>query len=158
MAKQIFGFKASALFYSFLGFTLLVSNPPFQAKAKESVQFLNSGASTTTPFSPAVRAGQVLYLSGQLGLVPGTNKLLPGGIQPETRQAMKNIATLLENSGYSMQNVIKCTVFLADMNEFASFNKEYLSFFSKPYPARSAIGINSLAFGGRVEIECVAAK
>jgi enamine deaminase RidA (YjgF/YER057c/UK114 family) len=71
---------------------------------------------------------------------------------------MKNIASLLESSGYSMQNVIKCTVFLADMNEFASFNKEYLSFFSKPYPARSAIGINSLAFGGRVEIECVAAK
>lgn len=71
---------------------------------------------------------------------------------------MKNIANLLESSGYSMKDVVKCTVFLADMNEFASFNKEYLSYFAKLYPTRSAIGISSLAFGGRVEIECIAAK
>ena len=158
MARHILSLKASALISSVIGITFLTINPPVQAKDTESVQFLNSGARTTTPFSPAVRAGQVLYLSGQLGLVPGTAKLAPGGIQPETRQAMKNIASLLESSGYSMKEVIKCTAFLADMNEFASFNKEYLSYFSKPYPARSAIGINSLAFGGRVEIECIAAK
>lgn len=157
MPRIIIGLKPSALICLFLGLLFIANNPPVQAKDTESVQFLNSGASTT-PFSPAVRAGQVLYLSGQLGLVPGTAKLAPGGIKQETRQAMKNIASLLESSGYSMKDVVKCTVFLADMNEFASFNKEYLSYFAKPYPTRSAIGISSLAFGGRVEIECIAAK
>jgi enamine deaminase RidA (YjgF/YER057c/UK114 family) len=71
---------------------------------------------------------------------------------------MMNIKSVVESSGYSIKDIIKCSVFLADMKDFAAFNKEYLAFFSKPYPTRSAIGIGSLAFGGRVEIECIAAK
>ncbi len=71
---------------------------------------------------------------------------------------MLNIKSIVESSGYSMKDIIKCSVYLADMKDFASFNKEYLASFSRPYPTRSAIGIGSLAFGGRVEIECIAAK
>jgi len=147
--------RPSMLLFSLIGLATTSGHGAMQAKETGSVQFLNSKTSSA-PFSSAVRVGNQLYLSGQLGLLPGTSSLAPGGIQAETKQAMLNIKNLLSNSGYTMKDVVKCTVFLADMREFPAFNKEYLSFFAQPYPARSAIGINSLAFGGRVEIECMA--
>nr|VFJ69478.1 MAG: reactive intermediate/imine deaminase [Candidatus Kentron sp. FM]VFJ70157.1 MAG: reactive intermediate/imine deaminase [Candidatus Kentron sp. FM]VFK18103.1 MAG: reactive intermediate/imine deaminase [Candidatus Kentron sp. FM] len=124
----------------------------------ESVEFLNSGESPPNlPFSEAVRVGNTLYLSGRIGIVPGTMGLAPGGIREETRQTMENIERSLGAHGYSMDDIVKCTVMLADISEWAAFNEVYKSFFKKPYPARSAFGANGLALGARVEVECIAA-
>lgn len=107
------------------------------------------------PFTAAVRLDNTLYLSGALGIPPGTRQLVEGGIQPETRQTLENIARTLENSGSSIDNVVKCTVFLADMSEWAAMNEVYTTFF-KNKPARSAIAASGLALDARVEIECIA--
>ena len=109
------------------------------------------------PFSEAVRVGDLLYLSGQLGNTPGTLTLMPGGIGPETRQTMENIKAALERHGSSMDRVVKCTVFLADMKDWPAMNEAYRSYFGKMPPARSTIGTSGLALGARVEIECIAA-
>jgi reactive intermediate/imine deaminase len=110
------------------------------------------------PFSEAVRVGDLLFLSGQLGNRPGTLELAPGGIGPETRQTMENIGAALSRRGLGFEDVVKCTVFLADMSEWQAMNAEYLGFFAPSrLPARSALGTNGLALGARVEIECVAA-
>jgi 2-iminobutanoate/2-iminopropanoate deaminase len=124
------------------------------------VEFLNSGKilPTNLPFSEAVRVGNTLYLSGQIGIVPGSMKLVEGGIKTEARQTMENIKATLEAHGYAMTDVVKCTVMLADMSEWGTFNEVYKSFFSGRYPARSAFGANGLAIGARVEVECIAAK
>ena len=122
------------------------------------IEFLNSGkiVPATLPFSEAVRVGDTLYLSGQVGIKPGTLELVPGGIQAEARQTLENIRTTLEAHGYSMRDVVKCTVMLADIAEWATFNEVYKTYFSPPYPARSALGANGLAIGARVEVECLA--
>jgi 2-iminobutanoate/2-iminopropanoate deaminase len=129
-----------------------------QARQRSTVQFLNSGKvlPTSLPFSEAVRVDSTLYLSGQIGVVPGALELVPGGIKEETRQTMENIRTSLEAHGYTMRDVVKCTVMLADITEWAAFNEVYRTFFTGRYPARSALGANGLALGARVEIECVA--
>ena len=123
------------------------------------MEFLNSGRvlPATLPFSEAVRHGDTLYLSGQLGIAPGTMTLVSGGIREETRQAMENIKATLEAHGCGLANIIKCTVMLADISEWPAFNDVYVTYFSRPYPARSALGANGLALGARVEIECIAA-
>jgi len=126
-----------------------------------SIQYLNSGKvlPANLPFSEAVRVGNVLYLSGQIGIVPGTTQLAPGGIREEARQTMENIRTSLEANGYGLANVVKCTVMLADMADWAAFNEIYKPFFpvSGHYPARSALAASGLAFGARVEVDCIAA-
>ena len=110
------------------------------------------------PFSEAVRVGDLLFLSGQLGNLPGTRDLAPGGIGPETRQTMKNIDATLARHGLGFGDVVKCLVMLADMSEWQAMNDEYVTFFpAGELPARSALGANGLALGARVEIECVAA-
>jgi 2-iminobutanoate/2-iminopropanoate deaminase len=115
-----------------------------------------SGAAASLPFSPVVRVGNVLYLAGQLGTDPATGALVSGGIGPETRQAMQNIKALVEANGSSMDRVVKCTVMLADINEWAAMNAVYVTFFPTHKPARSAFGTSGLARGGRAEIECMA--
>jgi reactive intermediate/imine deaminase len=95
-------------------------------------------------------------VSGQIGNVPGTLALVPGGIGPEARQALENIRSILLRNGSSMAAVAKCTVFLADMTEWSAFNEVYVEFFPAPPPARSALGANGLALGARVEVECIA--
>jgi reactive intermediate/imine deaminase len=107
------------------------------------------------PFSSAVRAGNTLYLSGNLGNIPGTLDLAEGGIAGETRQTMENISKVLQQFGSSMDEVVKCTVFLADMAEWGAMNEVYRTFFKNP-PARSALGASGLALNARVEIECIA--
>ncbi len=107
------------------------------------------------PFSSAVRVDDMLYLSGSIGLVPGTRNLAEGGIQGETRQTLENISRTLENFGSSIDKVIKCTVFLADMSEWGAMNEVYTTYFVNK-PARSALGTSGLALGARVEIECIA--
>jgi reactive intermediate/imine deaminase len=108
------------------------------------------------PFSSAVRAGNLLFLSGSIGVLPGEGlKLAEGGIQGETRQTMENIKRTLEAYGSSMDRVVKCTVFLADMGEWDAMNEVYRTYFEVP-PARSALGASGLALDARVEIECIA--
>ena len=130
------------------------------AETPPAIEFLNSGkvTPTTLPFSEAVRVGNTLYLSGQIGILPGTLNLAAGGIQAEARQALENIKTTLETHGYTMRDVVKCTVMLADIAEWATFNEIYKSYFAPPYPARSALGANGLAMGARVEVECLAVR
>lgn len=107
------------------------------------------------PFSSAVRVDNTLYLSGNIGNIPGTLDLAEGGIQGETQQTMENISAVLEQFGSSLDNVVKCTVFLADIAEWGAMNEVYRTFFKNP-PARSALGASGLALGARVEIECIA--
>jgi len=121
------------------------------------IEFYTSreAAAAKLPFSQAVRVGDVVYLSGVLGYVPGTLKLVPGGIEAETRQTMENIGAVLQANGLTFDDVFKCTVMLADMGKWGDFNKVYLTYF-KPdrLPARSAFGASALALGAQVEVEC----
>jgi 2-iminobutanoate/2-iminopropanoate deaminase len=130
------------------------------AQDRLQVDYLNSGkvTPTTLPFSEAVRVGDTLYLSGQVGIRLGTLELAPGGIAGEARQTLENIRTTLETHGYTLRDVVKCTVMLADIAEWSAFNEVYRSFFAPPYPARSAFGTSGLALGARVEVECIAVK
>ena len=113
-------------------------------------------ALATLPFSEAVRVGDLLFVSGQIGNAPGTLDLVPGGIEAESRQALENMRAILERHGSSLDRVVKCTVFLVDMREWPAFNEVYRRFFTRSLPARSALGASGLARGSRVEIECVA--
>lgn len=118
-----------------------------------SVEYL--GENPGLPFSEAVRVGNMLYLSGQIGTQPdGT--LIGGGIQAETRQTMENIKTVLEKYGSSIDRVVKCTVFLADIAEWPAMNEVYITYFTQHKPARSAVAGSGLALNSRVEIECMA--
>lgn len=136
-----------------------VTGPAFAVKPP-AIEFLNSGkvTPTTLPFSEAVRVGNTLYLSGQIGIQPGSLNLVTGGIQAEARQTLENIKTTLETHGYAMRDVVKCTVMLADIAEWTTFNEVYKTYFAPPYPARSALGANGLALGARVEVECLAVR
>lgn len=126
--------------------------------SSSDIKHLNSGKilPDNLPLSEAVRIDNTLYLSGQIGTIPGTLKLTQGGIREEARQTMDNIKTILEEHGSSMNNVIKCLVMLTDLSEWPQFNEVYKEYFSKPYPARSAFGVNNLALGAQLEVECVA--
>jgi reactive intermediate/imine deaminase len=107
------------------------------------------------PFSDAVRVGDVLYLSGQIGI--GGDGKLPDGIEAQTKQAMDNVGAVLKRAGLGYSDLFHCTAFLADMKDWPAFNKVYLSYFPDgPLPARSAFGANGLALGALLEIECQA--
>ena len=114
------------------------------------------GSMDGLPFSAAVRVGDMLYLSGQIGLLPGTRELAAGGVGGETRQTMENIKAVLEHAGSSMDRVVKCTVFLVDIADYNAVNDVYATFFPRDPPARSAMAGSGLALGARVEIECIA--
>jgi 2-iminobutanoate/2-iminopropanoate deaminase len=129
-------------------------NAPEQPRALE---FVAMPGPTDLPFSGLVRVGSMLYLSGQLG-TDSTGRLVPGGIGPETAQALANVRALLEAHGSSMDRVVKCTIMLADIGEWGAMNQEYVRHFPSRRPARSAFGASGLALGARVEVECLAAS
>lgn len=106
------------------------------------------------PFSDARRAGDLLILSGQIGNRPGTLELAAGGITGQAAQALDNVKTIVERHGLTMADVVKCTVMLADMRDWAAFNEVYVRYFPEPRPARSAFGAAGLAVGAALEIEC----
>ena len=108
------------------------------------------------PFSESVRVGNILFISGQVG-VDENEELVEGGIVGETRQIMSNIGGALERRGLDFSDVVKCTVFLADVAEWSEFNTIYKSYFTPPRPARSALGANGLALGAKLEVDCIAA-
>jgi len=130
------------------------------AVATEAAEYLNSEQSQglNLPFSEAVAVGDLIILSGQLGTLPGTTELAPGGIQGEARQALENVKAILERNGSSMDKVVKCTVMMADIAEWPAFNEVYVTYFPGPKPARSAFAASGLAFGAKVEVECWAAR
>lgn len=126
--------------------------------ASPTVEFLTPYGQPTRPFSPAVRVGNLLFLSGQIGTTAdAAGGLVAGGIEAETRQTMENIRDVLTRSGSSLDQVVKCTVMMADMAEWNRMNAVYTTFFPNHKPARSAFGATALALGARVEIECIAA-
>jgi reactive intermediate/imine deaminase len=114
-------------------------------------------AAADLPFSDAVRIGDLLFLSGQLGIRPGATQLVPGGIEAETAQCLDNIRAILERNGSSLDRVVKCTAFLADMAEWPALNAVYRRYFPRALPARSAFAASGLAYGARIELECIAA-
>lgn len=124
------------------------------ATATSGPVFLGEGGDY--PFSEAVRVGNTLYMSGQLGLKDG--KLVKGGIKTETKQALDNINTTLLKYGYQKSDIVKCMVMLTDLDDFDDFNKVYIAEMAKPYPVRSAFGVSELVSGASVEIECMAVK
>lgn len=110
------------------------------------------------PYSQAIEANGFVYASGQLPIDPATGSFPEGGVREQTRQSLLNAQAILKEAGLSLQNVVKTTVFLASMDDFAAMNEVYASFFSTPYPARSAVAVKTLPKGALVEIECVAAR
>jgi 2-iminobutanoate/2-iminopropanoate deaminase len=110
------------------------------------------------PFSEGVAVGNLVLLSGQIGTLPGKRELNNATRDAEFRQVMDNIVATLKANGMTTGNIVKCLVMLADMNDWEAFNRVYLTYFKPPYPARSAFGVNGLAFGARAEVECIAVK
>lgn len=108
------------------------------------------------PYSQAIKVGELVFVSGQLPIDPATGAIAEGGIKELTRQSLTNMKAILEEAGTSMANVVKTTVFLADMNDFAAMNEVYAEFFAAPFPARSAVAVKTLPKGALVEIECIA--
>ncbi|MBQ3930209.1 MAG: RidA family protein [Paludibacteraceae bacterium] len=109
------------------------------------------------PYSQAIKVGNLIYTSGQIPIDPATGALVAGGIKEQTRQSLLNVQAILKEAGLSMSSVVKTTVFMADMNDFADMNAVYAEFFIEPYPARSAVAVKALPKGTLVEIEVVAA-
>lgn len=110
------------------------------------------------PFSSAVIVGDTIYLSGEIGRAPGSTTLVEGGVGPETRQIFENYKATLKRVGADLSDIVKCTVFLDDMSKFSEMNAVYSEYFPKEKPARSTFGVDGLALGAALEIECLAVK
>lgn len=110
------------------------------------------------PYSQAIEANGMVFVSGQLPIDPATGNFAEGGVKEQARQSLTNIKNILAEAGLDMSNVVKTCVFLADINDFAAVNEVYATFFEAPFPARSAMAVKDLPKGGRVEIECIAVK
>jgi len=108
------------------------------------------------PYSHAIRAGNLLFISGQVPIDPATGNLVDGDITAQTRRVMDNLAAVLEAASLSFQHVVRTTIFLADMSDFAAVNAVYGSFFSEPYPARATVQVSRLPKDARVEIDAIA--
>lgn len=147
--------KISPVLLVAAGAFLSACQPPTPARAE--IEFLNMPGmeGLGRPFSSAVRVDQTLYLSGVIGIDPATGRPAAGGIQAETRAAMNTIKATVEQFGSSMERIVKCTAFIADMSEWGAMNEVYVTYFDTP-PARSALGANGLALDASMEIECIA--
>ena len=108
------------------------------------------------PYNQAIQVGNLVYTSGQIPIDPATGNFVEGGIKEQTRQSLLNVKAILEEAGLTMSDVIKTTVFMANMNDFSDMNAVYSEFFPEPYPARSAVAVKTLPKGALVEIEVVA--
>lgn len=144
-------FATFFLIFSFL-LTFSCQNNPSEISYLRS----ESTAKMNLPFSDAVRMGNMLYLSGQIGNKPGELKLVEGGIKAEAKQTMENIKRVLEANGSSLEHAIKFTVFIDDISQWSDFNEVYIEYFDDHLPARSALGADGLALGAAIEVECIA--
>lgn len=143
------------LVVSFLTISCSIKTQP-PVKEEVSHYLSEETAKLNLPFSEAVRVGNMLYLSGQVGNKPGTLELVEGGIEAESKQVMENIKAILEANGTSFEHAVKLSVFIDDIEEWGAFNKVYVEYFPNKKPARSALGADGLALGAAVEVECIA--
>ena len=134
----------------------LALSPALQSCFADNVEYLISDENDelNLPFSDAVVFGETLVMSGQLGVNPATFALVDGGIESETHQIFSNMTSILAIKNATLEDIVKCTVMIADIAEWPAFNVIYSSYFPGPKPARSALGANGLALGARVELEC----
>lgn len=124
----------------------------------KKVIFTENAPKAVGPYSQAIAAGNMLFVSGQIPLNPVTGKIAEGGIKEQTEQVLKNMGAILEEAGYTFDDVVKCTVLLDNMDNFAAMNEVYARYFVSNPPARAAYGVVRLPLGAMVEIECIAAK
>lgn len=124
---------------------------------KKSVSAAN-GAKPIGPYSTAIENGDLLFISGQIPLDGATGKLVPGDVSAQARQSMENLKAILAAAGMSFANVVKTTIFLVDMGDFAAVNEVYKSYVTEPFPARSTFAVAALPMGARVEVEMIAAR
>ncbi len=110
------------------------------------------------PYSQAIEVNGFVFASGQIPIDPATGEMVAGGVKEQTRQALTNASEVMKAAGLDLSHVVKTTVFLADMNDFAAMNEVYATFFSAPFPARSAVAVKALPKGALVEVECIAVK
>ena len=110
------------------------------------------------PYSQAIQVGNLVFASGQIPIDPAAGSFVAGGVKEQARQSLTNVKAILDEAGLTLDNVVKTTVFLADMNDFADVNAVYAEFFAEPYPARSAVAVKTLPKGALVEIEVIAAQ
>lgn len=110
------------------------------------------------PYSQAIQVGNLVFVSGQIPIDPAMGNFVAGGVREQARQSLTNVKAILDEAGLTLDNVVKTTVFLADMNDFADVNAVYAEFFAEPYPARSAVAVKTLPKGALVEIEVIAAQ
>lgn len=118
----------------------------------------NNAPAAIGPYSQAIEVNGFVFASGQIPINPATGEIVEGGIKEQTRQALTNASKIMEEAGLSLANVIKTTVFMADMNDFTAMNEVYATFFKEPFPARSAVAVKTLPKNVLVEVECIAAK
>lgn len=118
----------------------------------------NNAPAAIGPYSQAIEVNGFVFASGQIPINPATGEIVEGGIKEQTRQALTNASKIMEEAGLSLADVIKTTVFMADMNDFAAMNEVYATFFKEPFPARSAVAVKTLPKNVLVEVECIAAK
>ncbi len=149
--------RSKTIMLAFVSLILAACQPPASSDRESDIEFLHMPGTEDSglPFSSAVRVDNTIYLSGMIGLEPGTLRPAAGGIQGEARAAMEEIKKTLETFGSTMDRVVKCTVFLADESDRDAFNEIYMSYFDT-LPARSGVTVKGLALGARAEVECIA--
>ena len=145
-------------FYMVLISFFIITGCASQNKPQLDVLGTEKTKQLNLPFSEAVALGNLLFLSGQIGNLPGQLKVVEGGIKAQTQQTMKNIKTILEKYNSGMDKIIKCTIFMKNISEWSLMNVAYLEALENHRPARSALGVNGLALNSLVEIECIATR
>jgi len=151
MRRRVF-FAAAVFAAAFV----LAGGPAFPAGGQKTEVKTEKAPKAIGPYSQGIVAGGFVFCSGQLATDPATGKLVEGGIEAETRQVLKNLAAVLEAAGSSLDDVVKCTVYLADMADFAAMNKVYAEFFKAPFPTRATTQVAGLAMKAKVEIDAIA--
>ena len=145
------------MFAIFHNFALIITNYYSLHDMKKVISTPKAPAAIG-PYSQAIQVGNLIYTSGQIPIDPATGQLVEGGIKEQTRQSLSNIQAIIQEAGLTMASVVKTTVFMADMADFAEMNSVYAEFFTEPYPARSAVAVKTLPKNALVEIEVVAEK
>lgn len=125
---------------------------------EKTAVYTTNAPAAVGPYSQAIDLGNLVITSGQIPLDPATNLMVEGGIEEQTHRVLKNLQAVLAEAGLTFANVVKTTVFLADINDFAAMNGVYAEYFAQPYPARSAVQVAALPKGALVEIECICTK
>ena len=142
----------------FLGLLLILVAGCSQVPVNREIISTPEAPAAIGPYSQAVRVGNILYLSGQLGIVPSTGQFAEGGIKAQARQALENQKAVLAAAGFSLTDVVQCQVFVKDMNDYPTFNKIYTDYFEQDYPARAVLEVSRIPKDGLIEIMMVAVK